>query len=531
MKRTSGKNNLFEPISFKKDSTTIESDYNALLKEYHLLAQSEKKYRLLVENGGDGIVVVQDDNVKFVNKEMLDLLNLDLKEVDTEKFLNYVHPDDLDSVLVNHENNILTKQRHVHYRIRLLRTDNSVLWVEVKSAAVNWDNRPASLAFIRDISLQKNIEDQLRQTQRMEAIGTLAGGITHDFNNILTTIIGRSELSLLDLEENSEIKESFELIRESGHRARDLVKRILTATREAKPVRAKPLNLSNVVKETLKLIKPVFPSNIKITEDIGGNVRNVVAEPIQLNQIIMNLCTNALHAMEDYDTGTLKVIVNNVDFDKTLASKFLNLEPGPYVELKVSDTGHGIPPEVQTRIFDPYFTTKKQGKGSGFGLATCRGIMQSCCGHIKVDSEVGKGATFCLYFPADKGIMGENGVYQAKKKIIKGTGNILFVDDEKEIVALGQKMLTNAGYSVITAISGKDALAYFKIKKVRIDLMITDMAMPGMTGKRLIEEVLKIKPGLPIILCTGYSEALTEEKAKAIGVNRYIKNPYELIDL
>ena len=512
------------------DSNT-GSDYKELLEKYNKLTQSEKKYRLLVENAGDGIVVVQDDKVKFVNKEMLGLLKIDNKESAFQNFFDYIHPDDVANVIVNLENNILLKQRDEHYRIRLVRNDKSIVWVEIKSVAVSWENKSASLAFIRDISKQKNIEDELRQAQRMEAIGTLAGGITHDFNNILTSIIGSAELALLDLESESEIKQAFELIHESGHRARDLVKQILTATRKTPSIEVQPINIGSVVKEALKLIKSTFPSNITITEEVGDNLKNINADPTQIHQIIMNLCTNAMHAMERDDTGTLNVFLNNVELDEEFVGKFLNMNPGAYLELKVADTGYGMDSEVKTRIFDPYFTTKQQGKGTGFGLATCIGIVKAHQGHIKVESELDKGSTFFLYFPVSGKTIKEVERVAGKKKLVSGEGNILFVDDEREIVKLGQKMLTSAGYSVMTAVSGRDALGYFEVDKVRIDLMITDMAMPGMTGKKLITEVLKIKPELPVILCTGYSETMTEEKAKAIGVSQYIEKPYELIDL
>ncbi len=510
-----------------------DSVHNKLLKKYNKLKLSEQKYRLLVENGGDGIVVVQDDKVRFVNKEMLDLLNIENKKDAADNFFDYVHPDDIDDVMTNHENNILLQQRDKHYRIRIVNSDKSIVWVEIKSVAVEWEGKPANLAFVRNISKQKIIEDELRQAQRMEAIGTLASGITHDFNNILTSIIGSSELALLDLNDRKEIKESFELILESGHRAKNLVKQILTATRKEYSASGKfrSLNIGAVVKEALKLIKTIFPSNIQITQTIGKDLNKIKADPTQIHQIIMNLCTNAMHAMEKDDTGILKIDLQNINFDAESAGSFLDMEPGDYLELKVTDTGHGMESEVKTRIFDPYFTTKEQDKGTGLGLSTCIGIVKAHQGHIKVESEPGSGSCFSIYFPVMNGDLQETSLVPDSKELIKGKGNILFVDDEQSIVKLCQKMLTSAGYSVMTALSGRDALGYFLIGKVRIDLLITDMAMPGMTGKKLIKEVLKIKPDLPVILCTGYSENMTEKEAKAIGVNAYIEKPYELIDL
>jgi PAS domain S-box-containing protein len=476
--------------------------------------------------------VLQDDEVKFFNKEMLDLLQIRNKKEADGYFLDYVHPDDINDVMVNNENTILIKQRDKHYRIRLLRADKSILWVEIKPVVVEWEEKPAILAFIRDVSRQKNIEDELRQAQKMEAIGTLAGGITHDFNNILASIIGSSELALMDLGDGDvDVKEAFELIRESGHRARDLVKQILSVTRKKSSINFQPINIKEVVSEAMKLIKSTFPSNIKIIEEFGNDLKYISANPTQIHQIIMNLCTNAMHAMETDDIGALKISLCNVNIDGESAGNTLNIEPGAYIELKVTDTGHGIESEVLTRIFDPYFTTKQQGKGTGFGLATCAGIVKSHHGHIRVESSIDKGSAFYLYFPVIDEQSRNDQKALENKKLIQGKGNILFVDDEQKIVNLCQKMLTGAGYSVITALSGQDALGYLKVGKVRIDLMITDMAMPGMTGRKLINEVFKIKPGLPVILCTGYSENMNKEVAEKIGVTAYIEKPYELIDL
>ncbi len=519
--------------SSKKNINESEniSNYEILLEKYNNLVRSERKYRLLVENGGDGIVVVQDDKVRFVNKEMLALLRIDDKSLAAENFFDYVHPDDVDDVMINHENNILLQQRDEHYRIRAVRNDKTIVWVEIKSVAVEWEGRPASLAFIRDIEKQKRIEDELRQAQKMEAIGTLAGGITHDFNNILTSILGSAELALLDLDNKKEIKDAFELIFESGNRAKDLVAQILTATRKAQSVKVKPINVGTIVKEALKLIRSTFPKNIKIVDKIDDNLQKINADPTQIHQIILNLCTNAVHAMENFDTGVLEIHLENISLNSEFIDRFNNVEPGDYIRLTISDTGHGMDSETQERIFDPYFTTKEQGKGTGFGLATTIGIVRSHNGFIDVESEPLKGSSFFIYFPALVCNSGEEEKPVNTKKIAKGKGNILFVDDEQEIVNLGQRMLTNAGYSVITAMSGKDALGYFKVGQVKIDLMITDMAMPGMTGKKLTRKVLKIKPDLPVILCTGYSEAIDEEKAKEIGVMEYIRKPYELSTL
>ncbi len=522
------------PGRCQNDTTCVpgrENGYEKLMLKYNKLYQSEKKYRLLVENGGDGIVVVQDDKVKFVNQKMLDLLRINDKKKAAKNFFDYVHPDDVDDVMLNHKSNIHLEQGDEHFRVRAVRSDNTIIWVEIKSVAVEWEGRPASLAFIRNITKQKILEEELRQAQRMEAIGTLAGGITHDFNNILTSIIGSAELILLDLKEEGEIKEAFELILESGHRARELVKQILTATRKEQSGLVRSINIGFVVKEALKLIKSTLPTSIKIIDNVEENLRTINADATQIHQIIMNLCTNAMHAMEDSDTGVLKIEIRNVDLDAEFSASFLDMEPGPYIEMKISDSGKGMEKDVKSRIFDPYFTTKKPGKGTGLGLTTCLGILRAHQGHIRVESESGRGSTFFLYFPANNGKTEEDQASSNDKKLATGEGNILFVDDEQVIVKLARKMLTNAGYSVITALSGKDALGYFLIDKVKIDLLITDMAMPGMTGRRLITEVRKLKPDLPVILCTGYSETMTEKTAKALGVSHYLEKPYEMIDL
>jgi len=367
---------------------------------------------------------------------------------------------------------------------------------------------------------KRKLEIQLQQAQKMEAIGALAGGIAHDFNNILSAIIGYTELAMLNEgASNSENELNQALI--AANRAKDLVKQILAFSRQTDEERM-PVRLALVAKEAIKFLRATIPATVEIRSRIDEKSGAILANSVELHQIIMNLCTNAVHAIGD-NGGVLEIEVQDADIDHAEKYGFLDLEVGSYVRISVNDTGYGMHPDVIKRIFDPYFTTKEKGVGTGLGLAVVHGIVKKSGGAIKVESEPGKGTTFHIYLP--KADIAAPINTEAPKTIVGGSERILFVDDEKMLVDIGQQVLQRLGYDVVSRTSPIEALELFKAKPNFFDLVITDKTMPGMTGDALAKELISIRPDLPVIICTGYSQTIDHERAKQIGIKAFVMKP------
>ncbi|MFZ5759446.1 MAG: PAS domain-containing protein [Thermodesulfobacteriota bacterium] len=377
----------------------------------------------------------------------------------------------------------------------------------------------------KDITEHKKMEAQLFQAQKMEAIGVLAGGIAHDFNNILSAIIGYAELTELEVEEGSRAASHVAQVIQAAQRASGLVRQILTFSRKGAPRRER-LQPSLIVKEALKLLRASLPATLEIEEDIDRDSGLIVADPVQLHQIIVNLCTNALHAMEE-ETGVVTVRLARRELGADELVGHPGVAPGPFVELVVSDSGCGMDNQTLSRIFDPYFTTKPIGKGTGLGLAVVHGAVENCGGMITVESAPGKGSTFHVFFPSVVEEARESEGAGERALLPVGTERILVVDDESTIVTLYEAVLSRLGYLVTAVSDSEEALAAFLADPGRFDLLITDQTMPGISGARLAREVLSRRPDLPIILCTGYSSTISEETARAIGIVSYLQKPVD----
>ena len=380
-----------------------------------------------------------------------------------------------------------------------------------------------------DITERKRLEAQLRQAQKMEAMGTLAGGIAHDFNNILSSVIGFTEIALDDVPKGSLLESNLQEVFKAGRRARGLVKQILTYSRQSE-LEKRPIEISPLVKETLRFLRASIPTTIEISEDIEPELETVLIDPTQINQVLINLCSNAAHAMQE-NGGTLEVSLANVTLDPGSKSRLHDMVPGPYIRLSVSDTGHGMNSGMRERIFDPYFTTKEKGEGTGLGLAVVHGIIKALGGTITVYSEPGEGSTFHVYLPTIES--GEELETGTEESVPIGNERILFVDDELPIVNLGKQMLERLGYDVVTETNSIEALKLVQANPDRFDLVITDMTMPNMTGEALALELMQIRPDIPIILCTGFSWKIKEKKAKAMGIRAFLNKPllkYEIAE-
>jgi PAS domain S-box-containing protein len=386
----------------------------------------------------------------------------------------------------------------------------------------------------KDITEKKKLEEGLLKVQKMEAIGILAGGIAHDFNNILSTMLGYSEMAKDGLPEESQPVKDIQNVIKAGYRAKDLVKRILTFSRQAEQELI-PLKIQDVVKETLDLLRSIIPSTIQINQDINNSCGPVFADPTQIHQAIMNLCINAKHAMEK-NGGVLTIGVDTVDvLQSTIDKDGLDIIPGAYVKLAVSDTGHGMSTSVMDRMFDPFYTTKGIGEGTGLGLAVIHGIMKSYNGFLKVSSELGKGSIFSIYLrQIDSEIQPEEALSVSlleKENLPRGTETVLVVDDEEILTAMLTRILSSLGYSVTPIGSSLEALQEFKAQPDRYDLVVTDMSMPQISGETLALEIMSIRPDTPIILCTGYSNKIAEDEARSIGISGYLAKPVIKIEL
>jgi len=364
---------------------------------------------------------------------------------------------------------------------------------------------------------------RLQQAQKMEAIGTLAGGIAHDFNNILMPILAFSELTMMTLPPDSPLQYNIQQIQKAAARAKDIVRQILTFARQQERERI-PIKISQILKETIKLLRSSIPSTINIRCDINTEKDTVLADPTQLSQIIMNLSTNAVHAMED-EGGTLEIILMNEDLDTESAKDFSELEPGQYVKLSVKDTGHGIKPQIMDKIFEPYFTTKTTGKGTGIGLSIVHGIVKNYGGEITVQSEVSKGTSFHIYLPLIEDDSGVHETVRDKVQFKTGKERILIIDDDKVSLDAIQSMLEWLGYKVTGRTSSIEALEAFRHNPKGFDLVITDQTMPNMTGKNLAKALMTIRSDIPVILCTGFSEQIDEKRSKEMGIKAFVMKP------
>ena len=368
---------------------------------------------------------------------------------------------------------------------------------------------------------REKLESQLRQAQKMEALGTLAGGIAHDFNNILSAVLGYSELGLQDLANPADpLYPKLKAINHAGHRARDLVEQILAFSRMQEQLQA-PIKISPILKEALKLLQSSLPANIRVAAAIKAD-RPVLGDPTQIHQIIMNLCTNAYHAMQR-GGGTLSVSLEQVDIGLSADPGNVELPPGPYLKLCVADTGDGISPAIIDRIFEPYFTTKEKGKGTGLGLAVVHGIVKRHGGSITVDSRVGDGTRFTVLLPVCAGDSADDGRHATP--LPRGTEHVLLVDDEKDLVDIGSEMLQRLGYRVTGITGSTDALERFKQAPHTFDMVVTDYNMPGLTGDQLARQILAIRSDTPIIICTGFSEMFDPQRAAAIGIRQTLMKP------
>ncbi len=526
--------------SLKQKHTELMNSHQELQKEIlkkelvlKELKESDRKVLLLAENALDCIWRMDPDlRFTYVNPIVKTLFGFAPDECLGTRLTDHSPPEEKENILkrINEELHRPSDGPGILFETRVRHRNGHFIPVEIlMKQLTEGDGGIIGLqGTTRDIRERKSQEDrrlelenQVQRAQKLESIGTLAGGIAHDFNNILTAVIGYTELALLKVKKQISAEDELNDVYRAGIRAKELVKQILAFSRKGLQEK-KPVQVGFLAKEVVKLIRSTIPTTIEIKSSITSTSL-VMADPTQIHQVLMNLCTNAAQAMEEKE-GTLAVEMTEVEPERSLREQYPDLKDSKYLKVRVSDTGAGIDPSVVGSIFEPYFTTKEPGSGTGLGLSVAHGIIKAHGGEITVESELGKGSTFTVYLPALKRQIEEASV--VVEQISTGRERILLVDDEGPIVEMGIKMLSSLGYNVTGAASSSTALDLLRNSPAGFDLVITDMNMPKMAGDRLSTELLKIRPNIPIILCTGYSSKMSRERALNLGIRGFIMKPY-----
>ena len=519
-------------MDLKKTTTSIDGLRKEIVerkKAEDALLESEERFRALHNASFGGITIHDKGLILECNKGLSEITGYDYNELIGMDGLSLISEDTRDKVIQN-----INAGYEKSYEAKGVRKDGQIYPIRLEAKNIPYKKKKVRVVEFRDITEIKRfekeklkLETQLQKAQRMESIGTLAGGIAHDFNNILFPILGYADMLLADIPEDSPFRDSLNEIYTSALRAKALVKQILTFSRQDTNELIL-MKMQPVVKEALKLIRSTIPTTIDIKQDIRSDCGVIKADPTQIHQIIINLSTNAYHAMEETG-GELKVSLKEIELgehDVTIP----DMIPGVYACLAVADTGMGMDKDVTEKIFDPFFTTKEIGKGTGMGLSVVHGIVKSMGGSIHVYSEPGKGTEFKVYFPIEKSLSEEQNI-QTEEPVQGGTERILFVDDEETILIMEKRILERLGYQVTSRTSSIEALEAFRANPDTFDLVITDMAMPNMPGDKLAVELTKIRPDIPVLLCTGFSETMSEEKAASLGINGFLLKPIVMKDL
>ena len=498
------------------------------------LRESEEKYRILVDNAGEAIAVAQDERLKFFNRKLLDITGYRPEELTARPIMDFVHPDDGNLLARRYCLRLEGLREPAEYEFRILRKSGEVCWIDLKLVVIEWEGRTATLNFMSDITGRKRaeaekekLESQLRQSKKMEAIGTLAGGVAHDFNNLLQAINGYTQLLQMDKSEDHPDYPNLAAISTAGGRAADLVRQLLLFSRKLEAAR-RPIDLNLDVERAVRLLERTIPKMIDLDLHLERRLWTINADAVQMEQILLNLGRNAADAMPH--GGRLTIKTENMPSGHDHVPGQSGPCSGRFVVLTVSDTGHGMDSETREHIFEPFYTTREIGRGTGLGLASAYGIVDSHGGHITCDSEVGRGTVFKVYLPALEGA-GPAVEDEDRNAPHGGEETILLVDDEVAVRDFAAQALTRFGYNILTASTGEEALEIYAEKSDNIDLVILDIGMPGMGGHRCFREIVDLDPSARVIIASGYSATGQLRETLAAGAAGYVPKPYQLQEL
>jgi len=504
------------------------------------LRESEERTRLILDSALDAVVTLNEGgDIIGWNLQAERIFGWPRQEIIGQPVVSTIIPQRYRDAHLKGIERYLTSEvgEILNKRIELpgLHRDGHEFPLEIAITAVRSKGGTIFSGFLRDLTERRRTEDALlkseeqrRQAQKMEAIGTLAGGIAHDFNNILSAIIGYTELAMAQIGVGSSVLPRLQEVLRAGYRAKNLVRQILTFSRQDDSGK-KVMYLQPIVEEALNLLRASLPSTVSLHAELQPNSAPALADATQIHQVVMNLGANAEYAMRAKG-GRLVVKLDEVEVDEATASLVQGLHVGPYIRLQVSDSGQGMSPSVKKRIFDPFFTTKDVGEGTGMGLSVIHGVVTSHGGAIRIESQEGVGTTFTIFFPCSPVPVVGQQVPSAPSSYC-GKGTVMFVDDEVSIVKWAKDMLEEMGYMVVVFTNGPEALQAFKQEPDRFDVLVTDQTMPGMTGELLARQVMSLRLGFPVILCSGFSYTMNEEKALAIGLSAYLTKPVSMSDM
>ncbi|NCO61400.1 MAG: hypothetical protein COX16_09295 [Deltaproteobacteria bacterium CG23_combo_of_CG06-09_8_20_14_all_51_20] len=491
------------------------------------LKESEEKYRLLIANAGEAIFIVQNDVVKFPNPKALEMSGYSTEELASIPFIDLIHPSDKEAVLEEYLRLQEGKQPEL-FPFRFIDKKGKERWVELTTAPIIWESKPGILCFLRDVTEEKKLEAQFMQAQKMEAVGRLAGGVAHDFNNMLTVIIGNTEIALNDVASSDQLYTRLQNVENAARRSADLTRQLLAFARK-QTIAPRVLNLNDTVSSMLSLLRRLIGEDIDLAWRPWEELWPVKMDPSQIDQVLANLCVNARDAIAG--VGKVTVETGNIAFDEAYCASHADFVPGEYVLLAVSDDGCGMNEETRSHLFEPFFTTKGVGKGTGLGLATVYGIVKQNDGFINVYSEPGQGTMFRIYFPRHKAEPAETLVESAAETPPAGRETLLVVEDEKAILDLTESILEKLGYAVLTAKTPGEAIRLVEEHTADIHLVITDVVMPEMNGPDLAERLASVRPGLKYLYMSGYTANVIAHRGVLKEGVHFVEKPFSMKDL